>query len=152
MASVIYPRWKQSIMVGDANSVINTSVTNVAGLLVSSSYTYASTDQYRNIIPTNTLGSNISPAIVNPTLSGTLNVSVTPGALDTSDASLTFPSVVNGSPTYGSSADRVVLHIITGNPATERLVAVIDLPTTVTYTGGNVVVTWSTSPNYIFQL
>lgn len=149
MASIIYPKWKQNIMGGasgtpDASSAINTSSSNVKAILVSPSYTYASSHINRSDISASFVGQDSGGSAIEVTL-GTLTL--TDGQFKCATG-VTFTSVAaSPGPT---SADRVALFTFGG--ANSRLIALIDLPNVVSFTGNNVTVNWSTSPDYIFQL
>jgi hypothetical protein len=139
MANAIYPKWKEALMSGAANSALSSGTVKCA-LIDTAVRGYNAADDFFD---------DMSAAVVgtpSPT-SGMTTKSVTNGEFDADP--VTFTSVT------GASVEAVLIYIDTGTPGTSRLVAYLDtdvggLP--VTPNGGDIIVTWDDSPNYIFFL
>jgi hypothetical protein len=130
MTNAIYPKYKQSLLAGDANTALTGS--GATGLFVAlvdtGTYTYSAAHQFYSDL-SGIVGTD--QEITAPTLTG--------GVVDGGD--VTFPSV------SGASAEAFVLYRKNaGANTTWRLVAYIDTGQTglpVTPNGGNIVVTWN---------
>jgi len=140
MANAIYPKFKQSLAAGDANSDLdtNTSTDGVYAILVDTAdETYNAADQfYSDLTGAGLVGTE--QRITNPT--------VALGLFDGDD--VTFPSVT------GDPSEAIVLfRKNSGANTTWRLVAWLDTGVTglpVIPNGGNIGITWNASG--IFQL
>lgn len=134
MANAIYPKYKEAILGGGANTDLLTGTVKVA-LVDTGVYTYNAADQFLTSL-TGVVGTA-------QTIGATK--SVTNGLFDGGD--VTYTSVT------GNSVEALVIYIDTGSSATSRLVAYIDTSVTglpVTPNGGNITITWNASG--IFQL
>src|SRR5574337_1725155 len=94
MANAIYPKFKQSLLSGDANSIISTGTVKVA-LVDTGIYTYSSAHQYYSDL----LGVVGTPQTL-------LSKTETNGVLDAAD--ITFTAVT------GASVEALVIYIDTG--------------------------------------
>lgn len=132
MANAIYPKYKEALLGGAANSPITGSGATglYAALVDTGTYTYNAAHEFYSSL-SGVVGTD--QEITSPTL--------TNGVLDGGD--VTFPSV------SGNSVEAIVIYRKNaGANTTWRLVAYIDtgvagLP--VTPNGGNIVVTWNAS-------
>lgn len=134
MANAIYPKYKEAILGGGANTDLLTGTVKVA-LVDTGVYTYNAADQFLTSL-TGVVGTA-------QTIGATK--SVTNGVFDGGD--VTYTSVT------GNSVEALVIYIDTGTAGTSRLVAYIDSSVTglpVTPNGGNITITWNASG--IFQL
>jgi hypothetical protein len=138
LANAIYPKYKQSLLAGDANSDLdnNTSTDGPFVCLVDTgTYTYNPANQFYSDL-TGIVGTD--QRITSPT--------VTSGLFDGAD--VTFPAV------SGSTVEALVIYRKnSGANTTWRLVAYIDTGVTglpVTPNGGDIAVQWNASG--IFQL
>lgn len=134
MANAIYPKYKEAILGGGANTDLLTGTVKVA-LVDTGVYTYNAADQFLTSL-TGVVGTA-------QTIGATK--SVTNGLFDGGD--VTYTSVT------GNSVEALVIYIDTGTAGTSRLVAYIDSSVTglpVTPNGGNITITWNASG--IFQL
>ena len=134
MANAIYPLWKQSIQVGDANADIDNNTTTdgvYVALIDTGVYTYSAAHQFYSSL-SGIIGT--PQRITSPTVS-------TAGVFDGND--VTFPTVT------GATAEALVIYRQnSGANTTWRLVAYIDTSVTglpVTPNGGNIDVTWNAS-------
>jgi hypothetical protein len=119
MANAIYPKWKEAIMQGAANSSLTGTVR--AALVDTATYTYSAAHEFQTSL-TGVVGTVV-------TLSGKTYVN---GTFDAADVSI--PGVT------GATAEALVIYIDTGTPATSRLVAYFDTGVTglpFTPNGGN---------------
>jgi hypothetical protein len=129
MANAIYPKYKEAILGGGANTDLLTGTVKVA-LVDTGTYTYNAADQFLTSL-TGVVGTA-------QTIGATK--SVTNGVFDGGD--VTYTSVT------GASVEALVIYIDTGSSATSRLVAYIDTSVTglpVTPNGGNITITWNAS-------
>ena len=132
MANAIYPKFKQSLLNGDANTAITGSGSTglFAALVDTGTYTYSSSHQYYSDL-SGVVGTD--QEITSPTL--------TNGVVDGGD--VTFSSVT------GNSVEAIVIYRKNaGANTTWRLVAYIDTSVTnlpVTPNGGNISITWNAS-------
>lgn len=132
MANAIYPKYKQSLLNGDANTAISGSGTTglYVALVDTGTYTYSSSHQFY---------SDISGVVGTDQEIG--STSNTNGTVDGGD--VTFSSVT------GDSVEALVLYRKnTGANTTWRLVAYIDTSVTglpVTPNGGDISIVWDAS-------
>lgn len=129
MANAIYPKYKEAILGGGANTDLLTGTVKVA-LVDTGVYTYNAADQFLTSL-TGVVGTA-------QTIGATK--SVTDGVFDGGD--VTYTSVT------GNSVEALVIYIDTGTAGTSRLVAYIDTGVTglpVTPNGGNITITWNAS-------
>lgn len=133
MANAIYPKYKQSLLAGDANADLDndTSTDGVYVALVDTgTYTYSSAHQFYSDL-SGVVGTD--QRITGPT--------VTNGTLDGADVTFTATS--------GNSVEALVIYRKnSGANTTWRLVAYIDTGVTglpVTPNGGDITVTWNAS-------
>lgn len=108
--NVIYPKWKEAVMQGGANSSLAGTVQ--AYLVDTGNYTYSASHQFLTDLP--------APARIGPPVTLGSKTFVN-GVFDAAD--LNFSSV------SGSSVEALILAISTGADATSRLVAYIDTAT-----------------------
>lgn len=135
MPNAIYPKWKQEVMQGTANTSLGGTVK--AALVNTSVYTYSAAHQFY---------SSVSSAVVG-----------TPQTL----ASKTFvdgvfkAAAVTYTAVSGSTVSAIVIYIDTGTASTSPLVAYIDTSQTglpVTPNGGDITYTPDSGTNGIFAL
>jgi activator of HSP90 ATPase len=133
MANAIYPKYKQSLLAGDANSDLDNDTTTdgvYVALVDTGTYTYSSAHQYYSDL-SGIVGTD--QRITSPT--------VTSGTLDGGD--VTFSSV------SGNTVEALVIYRKnSGANTTWRLVAYIDTSVTglpVTPNGGDINITWNAS-------
>ena len=125
MPNAIYPKYKEALLNGSANTNMSTGTVKVA-LVDTGTYTYSAAHEFLTSL-TGVVGTA-------PTL-GTKTF--TNGTFDAADTSWTAVT--------GASAEALVIYIDTGTAGTSRLVAFIDTGVTglpVTPNGGNINVTW----------
>lgn len=137
MANAIYPKFKEGILSGNANSNL-VSGTVKAVLIDTGVYTYnGTTHQFLSDV-TGVVGTAVTiPATKTVTL----------GLFKTSTPTITFSAVT------GTTAEALLIYVDTGTPATSPLVAFFDVGVTglpVTPNGGDITVTWDGTG--IFQL
>lgn len=128
MANAIYPKWKEAISQGSANSSL-TGTVKVA-LVDTGTYTYSAAHEFLSSL-TGRVGTD-------QTIGATK--SYTNGVFDGGD--VTFPTV------SGATVEALVIYIDTGVAGTSRLVAYIDTGVTglpVTPNGGDISITWNAS-------
>ncbi len=133
MTNAIYPKYKEALLDGAANTDINDGTVKVA-LVDTGTYTYSAAHDFYD---------DVSGVVGTPQTIA--NTTVTNGLFDGDDVTFTTVS--------GSSAEALIIYIDTGNSATSRLVAYIDTGVTglpITPSGGNIGITWNASG--IFQL
>lgn len=132
MANAIYPKYKESLLNGDANTALTGSGSTglYVALVDTGTYTYSSAHQYYSSL-SGVVGTD--QEITSPTL--------TNGLIDGGD--VTFTSV------SGNSVEALVLYRKNaGANTTWRLVAYIDTSVTglpVTPNGGDISITWNAS-------
>ena len=138
MANALYPLWKQEILKGTANNLLNSAegATGVyAALIDTGTYTYSAAHQFYSSLA----------GIVGTPVEITAKTQVT-GIFDGSDVTFTAVS--------GASVEAIVLYRRNaGANTTWPLIAYIDTGVTglpVTPNGGDIIVTWNASG--IFQL
>lgn len=125
MANAIYPKYKEALLNGSANTNMSSGTVKVA-LVDTGTYTYSAAHEFLTSL-TGRVGTD-------QTL-GTKTF--TNGTFDAADS--TFTSVT------GASVEALVIYIDTGTAGTSRLVAFLDTGITglpVTPNGGNINVTW----------
>jgi hypothetical protein len=125
MANAIYPKYKEALLNGSANTNMSTGTVKVA-LVDTGTYTYSSAHEFLTSL-TGRVGTD-------QTL-GTKTF--TNGTFDAADS--TFTSVT------GATVEALVIYIDTGTAGTSRLIAFIDTGVTglpVTPNGGNINITW----------
>ncbi len=128
MANALYPKWKEAIEQGTANSSL-TGTVKVA-LVDTGTYTYSSAHEFY---------SSVSGVGGTPQTLG--SKTFTNGVFDAADITYT---AVAGTVTY----EALIIYIDTGSAATSRLVAYIDTGVTglpVTSNGGDIAVAWNAS-------
>ena len=133
MANALYPLWKQEILKGTSNNLLNSAegATGVfAALVDTGTYTYSAAHQFYSSL-TGVVGTDQE----------ILTKTQVAGTFDGTD--LTFPSV------SGASAEAIVLYRKNaGANTTWPLIGYIDSGVTglpVTHNGGNITVTWNAS-------
>lgn len=125
MANAIYPKYKEALLNGSANTNMSTGTVKIA-LVDTGTYTYSAAHEFLTSL-TGTVGTA-------PTL-GTKTF--TDGTFDAADTSWTAVT--------GATAEALVVYIDTGTAGTSRLVAYIDTGVTglpVTPNGGNINITF----------
>ena len=128
MANALYPKWKEALLQFTANNNLSSGTVKVA--LVTSGYTYSSSDQFYSSVSASAVG---TPQTIG-------SKTFTLGVFDGAD--VTFTAVT------GSQAVSLVLYIDTGVSATSPLVAFINASVTnlpVTPNGGDITITWNAS-------
>lgn len=133
MASALFPKGKQGLIDGS----IDMDTDDIRAMLVRSTYTYDSTDQF-----VADLG-----AVDNGRTAALGSKTVTDGVFDAADTSLTATSAV--------ACNALVLFEHTGADATARLIAYIDTATGLPFTpsaGQTVPITWDSGANRIFAI
>jgi hypothetical protein len=129
MANAIYPKWKESLINGDANVQLNGNVKVV--LVDLADYSYSSAHQFLSDVAA---GGRVatSPNLASKTY--------TTGLFDAAD--VTFTAVT------GDPSEAIIVYIDTGVAATSRLVAFFDTGVTnlpVTPNGGDINVLFNAS-------
>lgn len=133
MSNQLYPKWKEAILQGSANSALNGSGTTgvYAALVDTGTYTYNAAHEFY---------SSLSGIVGTPVEIGATK-SYTNGVFDGADVTLTAVS--------GSTAEAIVLYVKNaGANTTWRLVAYLDTGVTglpVTPNGGDITVSWNAS-------
>ena len=133
MANAIYPKWKEALITGAANSALNGSGTTgvYAALVDTGTYTYSAAHEFFSSVIAGEVGTSQELA----------SKTFTNGVLDAAD--ITHPSVT------GATCEALVLYVKNaGANTTWRLVAYIDTGVTglpVTPNGGNIGTTWNAS-------
>ena len=140
MANALYPKWKEGLLQGTANCLLNGSgVTGVYAALVTSTYTYNAADQFYDTGGANDVVDALCGAAAPVEIGATK--SYTNGVFDGAD--VTFTAVPSG------TANAVVIFVKNaGAQTTWRLVAYLDTNITnlpVTGNGGNITITWNAS-------
>lgn len=133
MANALFPKGRSAFL--DAN--IDWSADNIKTMLVKSTYTYDSTDQF-----VADLG-----AVDNGRSANLGSKTSTDGVADAADTSLTATSAV--------ACNALVVFQDTGSDATSQLIAYIDTATGLPFTpaaSGTVNIAWDNGANKIFKL
>jgi hypothetical protein len=128
MPNAIYPKYKEAIINGSANTSLTGTVR--AALVDTATYTYSAAHEFLTSL-TGVVG---TAQIIGATKS------YTNGVFDGAD--VTYTAVT------GASAEAVVIYIDTGTAGTSRLVAFLDTGVTnlpVTPNGGDISITWNAS-------
>jgi hypothetical protein len=137
VASSWYPKYKEAILTGAANS--NASSGNVKAVLVDlADYTYSATHEFLSDVG--------APARV-ATSGNFANKTFTNGLFDADD--ITFTGVT------GDQSEAIVIYIDTGTAATSRLMLFIDTASSglpVTPNSGAINIVWDNGSNKIAQL
>jgi hypothetical protein len=106
-----------------------------AQLVNTTSEPYTATDSFlSDLTPAGLIGSAV--ALTAKTTTG--------GVFDAAD--VTIPAVT------GAAVQAVVLYINTGTATSSRLICMVDLPGTITPSGGDITVVWDNGANKIFAL
>jgi len=119
MANAIYPKWREALISGAANSGLNGTVK--CALVDTGTYTYSAAHQFLTDL-TGRVGTDQTLA----------TKTYTNGTFDADD--VVFPAVT------GATVEALAIYIDTGTPATSRLVAYMDTGVTnlpFTPNGGN---------------
>lgn len=136
MANVLYPLAKKAFLDADIDLLAD----DLKVALVTSSYSYSASHQYRSDLGANILTDGVS---------GNLSTkSTTAGVFDADNVTL---ATVTGSQT----AAAIILFKDTGSSGTSPLIAYWDTGVTglpFSTTGGDITVTWSDGSNKIFAL
>jgi len=133
MANALYPKWKEAIIQGTANSALNGSgATGVYVALVDTgTYTYLASHEFYS------------------SLSGVVGTDQEIGATKTYTNGVFDGADTTHSSVSGASAEALVVYVKNaGANTTWRLVAYIDTSVTglpVTPNGGNIAITWNAS-------
>lgn len=125
MANAIYPKYKEALLNGGANTNMSSGTVKVA-LIDTGTYTYSAAHDFLDDV-TGRIGTD-------QTLG---SKTFTNGVFDAADSTFTAVS--------GASVEALLIYIDTGTPSTSRLVAFLDTGITglpVTPNGGNINVTW----------
>jgi hypothetical protein len=128
MPNAIYPKYKEAIINGSANTSLAGTVR--AALVDTGTYTYNAAHEFLTSL-TGVVG---TAQIIGATKS------YTNGVFDGAD--VTYTAVT------GATAEAIVIYIDTGTAGTSRLVAFIDTGVTnlpVTPNGGDITITWNAS-------
>jgi hypothetical protein len=134
MANAIYPKYKEALLDGAANTDVNDGTVKVA-LIDTNDVAYNAAHDFYD---------DVSAAVVG-TPQTIANTTVTGGLFDGDN--VTFSTVT------GDPCEAVIIYVDTGTAGTSRLVAYIDTGVTglpVTPNGGDITITWNASG--IFQL
>lgn len=128
MANALYPKWKETVMQGTANTSL--AGTLKVALVDTGTYTYSSAHQFYSSV-TGVAGTPVTLA----------SKTYTNGVFDAAD--VTFTAVA-----LGNNLEALVFYVDTGTAATSPLVAYLDTGITnmpVTPNGGDISVTWNAS-------
>lgn len=128
MANAIYPKWKEALISGGANTSLAGTVK--AALVDTGTYTYSAAHEFLT------------------SLTGVVGTAQTIGATKTYANGVFDGADVTYTAVTGASAEAIVLYIDTGTAGTSRLVAYLDTGVTnlpVTPNGGDISITWSAS-------
>lgn len=137
MASAWYPKFKEALLTGAANSNPSTAVVKAA-LIDTADYTYSAAHQFLSDVPAGAVVAS-SGALTTKTFVN--------GVFDADDVSFTAVT--------GDQSEALVIYIDTGTAATSRLMVYVDafsagMP--VTPNGGTIDVTFDNGPNKIAAL
>ena len=125
MANAIYPKYKEALLNGSANTNMSSGTVKVA-LVDTGTYTYSSAHEFL---------SSLTGRVGTDQTLGTKTF--TNGTFDAADSTWTAVS--------GNTCEALVIYIDTGVAGTSRLVAYLDTGVTglpVTPNGGNITATW----------
>jgi selenophosphate synthase len=127
MANAIYPKWKEALIQGSANTSLTGTVKAV--FLDTADEAYSAADTFL---------SDVTGAGIVGTAQTLANKTFVNGTLDADDVTFTAVS--------GDQSEAILIYIDTGVGATSRLVAFLDTGYTglpVTPSGGNITITWA---------
>lgn len=133
MANAVYPKWKEAIKQGSANSALTGTVK--AALIDVAVRGYNAADDFYD---------DMSAAVVGTPVTLTTKT-YTNGVFDADP--VTFTSVT------GAHVEAIMLYIDTGTPSTSRLTLYLDTGVTglpITPNGGDIICTWDDGANKIF--
>ena len=128
MPNAIYPKYKEALLNGSANTNMSTGTVRVA-LVDLGTYTYSAAHEFLT---------SLTGVVGTAQTIGTKTF--TDGVFDGAD--VTYTAVT------GNTAEALVIYIDTGTAGTSRLIAFLDTGVTglpVTPNGGNITVTWNAS-------
>lgn len=137
MASTWYPKFKEAILTGAANSNPSTGTVKVA-LIDTADEAYNAADQFL---------SDVTSAGIVATSAALTTKTFTNGVFDADDAAFTGVT--------GDQSEALIVYIDTGTAATSRLMLFIDTASSglpVTPNSGNINVTWDNGANKIASL
>lgn len=134
MASLLFETYTEALLTGTALDL--SSVTVKAVLIDSASYTYSSAHNFLDDVAA---GARVGTA---QTLA---SKTTTGGVFDAAD--IVFTAVA-----AGSAVESLLLYVDTGVESTSRLIALIDLPSPVTPTGGDIDINFDSGSSRIFKL
>lgn len=137
MANAVYPKYKEAIISGGANTNLSSGSVKVT-LVDLADYTYSAAHEFLSDVP------GAARVATSSALSGK---SVTSGVFDAADVTLSTVS--------GDASEAIIIYIDTGVEATSRLVAYIDTGVTglpVTPSGSDINIVWDNGANKIFAL
>ncbi|MGL4309816.1 MAG: hypothetical protein ACRCSU_04960 [Paracoccaceae bacterium] len=129
MSNAVYPKWKEALLAGSANSALAGDVKVV--LVDLADYTYSAAHEFLSDVPVAARVAT-SANLASKTFAG--------GTFDAADAVFTAAS--------GDLSEALVVYVDTGSAATSRLVAFFDTGVTnlpVTPNGGNINITFNAS-------
>lgn len=136
MANAIYPKWKEALLQGAANSSL---AGNVKAILVDTAdYTYDAAHDFLDDVPS---GARVS------TTANLGSKTYTNGVFDAADS--VFSAVT------GDVSEAIIIYVDSGVEGTSRLVAYIDTSITgspVTPNGGDINLAFDSGANKIFAL
>lgn len=138
MASAIYPKAKESFLSQNPSIDMDTDTIKVCLVDLTTDYTYGTGHQFKTSVPS-------YPGSTDATITPK---TVTDGAFD-STGTPTFTSL---SQSASKTVGALVIYKDTGSAATSPVIAYIDGFTPVVPNGGDITITWDTSPSYIFSL
>ena len=127
MANALYPKWKEALINGAANTALSGTVK--VALVDTGTYTYSAAHEFL---------SSLSGRVGTDQTLGTKTYAN--GVFDAANATFTAVS--------GNTCEALVIYIDTGVAGTSRLVAYIDTGVTglpVTPNGGDITITWDAS-------
>jgi hypothetical protein len=136
MANNLYPKWKEALLQGSANSALTGTVKFM--IIDAADYTYSAAHDFLDDVPA---------AARVATSAAVSSKTYTDGVFDCAD--VTFSGV------SGDQAEALIGFIDTGTESTSRLVCYLDTAASglpVTPNGGNITVTWDSGANKIFAL
>lgn len=139
MANAIYPKWKEAVIQGAANSSLAGTVR--VALVDTGTYTYSAAHEFLT---------SLTGVVGTAQTVGATTKTYTNGVFKaTAPTSVTFAAVT------GASVEALVYYIDTGTPGTSRLVCYADTGQTglpVTPNGGDITVNFDTGSNGIFAI
>jgi hypothetical protein len=136
--SALFPKWKEKLLTMDDAIDFNTAT--IKARLTTSADAPDDTDDFISDVTK-------YPGTTDQTVAFS---SATNGAFKSSSPTITFSTVT---PDGSNTATGVVLFSDTGGAeSTDPVICWIKFGSPVTPNGGNITVTWDTSPDYIFQI